>query len=463
MAKQPVAQPAAKPAAQQGAQQPLVQQQPEAQISDATKAMFATLMIPDTKPFRPKKPAMEDITAGRGGRDLKYMEKLQKHAVRSFSTFLYKDEVVKLRQPLYASICPEVDNTPKNAAASGTAWRPTSIMDPLDMDHCISALTHSESYEGAVELWNLDPMKTSAFDIDSSGMRDPTWIKLDVLSGHWSEEVLASSHAVEGKQRFFFPGTPLSFVKEVTLLQTQTKTSNGATLSEMPVSGGHSLVWSFYNALDAALDAGNTRLLGFYREVSLQVSVRLRLNPTANDLGLDRLAMADQLRVKYLGHGAQSFTFLGTDVFFLPVVTTKTEKAPADSGATHLLSKPKLVDLLAALCVTYKGKPIDRNLAHAMLAAQTFSLDRHCRAAVVLLERVGPRGFEDHTRVMRRCHKVSKNSSGGEDQCMAFKFAVECMAVSLLTGDLQDEGNFTVKVVAGTGKSDPGCAHVTLI
>jgi hypothetical protein len=119
VAKQPVAQPAAKPAAQQGAQQPLVQQQPEAQISDATKAMFATLMIPDTKPFRPKKPAMEDITAGRGGSDLKYMEKLRKHAVRSFSTFLYKDEVVKLRQPLYASVCPEVDNTLKNSCQ----WR----------------------------------------------------------------------------------------------------------------------------------------------------------------------------------------------------------------------------------------------------------------------------------------------------------------------------------------------------
>ena len=81
VAKQPVAQPAAKPAAQQGAQQQLVQQQPEAQISDATKAMFATLMIPDTKPFRPKKPAMEDITAGRGGSVRKYMEKLQKRAV----------------------------------------------------------------------------------------------------------------------------------------------------------------------------------------------------------------------------------------------------------------------------------------------------------------------------------------------------------------------------------------------
>ena len=81
VAKQPVAQPAAKPAAQPGAQQPLAQQQPEAQISDANKAFFATLMIPDTKSFRPKKPAMEDITAGRGGSVRKCMEKFQKHVV----------------------------------------------------------------------------------------------------------------------------------------------------------------------------------------------------------------------------------------------------------------------------------------------------------------------------------------------------------------------------------------------
>ena len=93
---------------------------------------------------------MEDITTERGGSVCKYMEKLQKLVVWSFSTFLYKDEVVKLRPPLYASVCREVDNTPKNAAASGAAWRPTSIMEPLDMDHCISALTHSEFYEGTI-------------------------------------------------------------------------------------------------------------------------------------------------------------------------------------------------------------------------------------------------------------------------------------------------------------------------
>ena len=145
------------------------------------------------------------------------------------------------------------------------------------------------------------------------------------------------------------------------------------------------------------------------------------------------------------------------------MVTTETEKTPTASGATHSLSGPKLVYLLTALGFTYKGKPIDRNLAYAMLGAQTFSLDRHCREAVVLLERVGSRVFEDQTRVMRCCHQISKNSSGGEDQCMAVKFAVEGMAVSLLTSDTQDEGKFTVNVDAGMGKSNPGCVHVALI
>ena len=63
---------------------------------------------------------------------------------------LYDDPVIQVRTPLYASACPRIDNTPKNAAASGAEWRPTSIMEPLDMGHCISALIEGTFYEGAI-------------------------------------------------------------------------------------------------------------------------------------------------------------------------------------------------------------------------------------------------------------------------------------------------------------------------
>ena len=145
------------------------------------KGMFGTLMISDTKPFRPARPSIDDIMTGRAGNVGTHMEKLYPYVRWRFSVFLYKDEVVRLRQPLYASVCPDVNNIHKNGAASGTGWRPTSVMEPLDMERCIWSLNHSEFYEGNISIWNLDPMKACAFGIDLD-LRDPSWLQFDVLT-----------------------------------------------------------------------------------------------------------------------------------------------------------------------------------------------------------------------------------------------------------------------------------------
>ena len=170
-------------------------------------------------------------------------------------------------------------------------------------------------------------MKTRAFETDLQ-LRDPTWAQLNVLIGHWSEETLTSSSPDEGKRRFFFPGMVLSFVKDIALLQA--KPRNGTGLSEMPASGGHEMCWSFYVAVGEALEAGDVRRLRLLWEVSNQVTVRLRLNPTVDQLGLDRLRMGDQLRVSFLGSGVQSFFFLCVDLFSLPALSSES----AASGAT---------------------------------------------------------------------------------------------------------------------------------
>ena len=294
-------------------------------------------------------------------------------------------------------------------------------------------------------------MKTSAFDVQLN-LRDPSWLQLDVLTtGFWSEANLAISHSVEGKQRYFFPGIVLSFVKDIALLQA--KAADGTGLCEMPVSGGHELCWSFYDAVDAALEAGDVRRLRLLWEVSNQVTVRLRLNPTPSQIGLDRLTMSDQLRVKFQGTGAQSFFFVCADIFSLPDVAIALKTAGG-------VACQKFVILLGTLGVTYKGKTIDKSIGHAMLAVQPFALDHHCREAVAFLERVAPKVFEDLTRVMRCCQKVKMNTVAGigGDSSEAFKFAVENMAVCLLGGDASDEGVFTVQMIAGAGKSDPGLA-----
>ena len=87
------------------------------------------------------------------------MQKFQACVGWTYSVFLHDDEVIKLRTPLYASACLRIDNTPKNAPATSADWRPTSIKEPLDMEQLLSALTHSNFYEGAISIWNIDVMK----------------------------------------------------------------------------------------------------------------------------------------------------------------------------------------------------------------------------------------------------------------------------------------------------------------
>ena len=218
----------------------------------------------------------------------------------------------------------------------------------------------------------------------------------------------------------------------------------------MPASGGHAVCWSFYQAVDDALVAGDVRRLRLLWEVSNQVTVRLRLKPTAHQLVLDRLNMNDQLRIKALGSGVQSFFQFCCDVFTLPKVDEPQ------------LSSVKLVSFLEEFGVTYKGKAIDKSMGFALLAVMPFALDKGCRESVEILERIEPKAFDDHTKVMRCCQRV-KNSSASSEHLDNFVFATESMAVSLLGGNTKDPNVFTVENLVGKAKGEPGFmkTHVT--
>ena len=128
------------------------------------------LMIDRQTPLRPKIPDMEDIIAGRAISVRCYVEQLYRYVTWKFSIVLHDDEIVKLRQPLYASKCPPIDNVlAASGAAPGngntpsadgvTAWRPTSIMEPMDMENCIKSLRESQFYEAAISIWNIESLR----------------------------------------------------------------------------------------------------------------------------------------------------------------------------------------------------------------------------------------------------------------------------------------------------------------
>ena len=413
----------------------------------ATQGKQSVLMISPSQPFRPKQPDMDEITSGRACSVRKYATNMFQYVSWKFASFLYDDDVIQLRHPLYASKCPPIDNTPKSDAASGAEWRPTSIMEPMDMTRCVWALNQSGIWEGAVSIWNFDTIRTEAFGVNLD-LKDPSWPQFLVLKGHWSMEVLTASHGNTNQQRYLWPSTLLSFVHDVSVLEEKVK--KNLTLRDMPASGGHAVCWSFFAAIDEALEAGDKRRLRLLWEVSNQVTLRLRLNPTTHQLVLDRLTMADQLRVQSLGAGVQSFFELCVELMSLP------ELADGD------ITCPKLLDALKTFGITYKGKPVDKTVGHAMLAAFLFAKDSKCREAVRFLDRVDPKAFDDHTKVMRCCQRIKTCSSFAEHQDM-FVFALECMAVSLLSGDTKDASIFTVDNLAGNKKGDAGYVRTAIV
>ena len=331
------------------------------------------LMIDSVQPFRPQLPSMEDIVSGKAPSVRSYAHNLFRYVSYKFASFLYDDELIELRHPLEESRCPPIENTPKHTASH--LWRPTSIMEPLDMTRCMWSLTHSGFYDGTVSIWNLV---------------------------RWR---LRMHHGILRTTFYMSPrDAPLEF---------------------------------------GSLAAADVRRLRLLWEVSNQVTVRLRLKPTAHQLVLDRLNMADQLRIKALGSGVQSFFQFCCDVFTLP----KTDEPQ--------LSCVKLVALLEEFGVTYKGKAIDKPMGFALLAVMPFALDPQCRETVAFLDRIEPKAFDDPTRVMRCCQRV-KNSSATAEHLDSFVFAMESMAVSLLAGNTKDPSVFTVQNLVGQAKGEPG-------
>ena len=241
----------------------------------------------------------------------------------------------------------------------------------------------------------------------------------------------------------------LSFIKDTAFLEEKANIE-GQTLRDMPVLGGHAVCWSFYAAIDEALEAGSQRRLRLLWEGSNQVTVRLRLNPTAHQLVLDGLAMSDELRIKSLGAGVQSLFDMCVDVFCLP----KTDDPK--------ISCPRFVALLKEFGVAYKGKAIDKVMGYALLSCQAAAFVANCRDAVRILERVDPNAFDDHTSVMRCCQRIKSSSTPAEHLDM-FIFAVESMAVSLLSGDTKTADVFTVDNLAGKSKGEPGLMQTAVV
>ena len=401
----------------------------------ANKTMM--LAIPDTVPFRPVAPTSAEILAGRAPSVLTFMHSLYRSVVSDLSLFLWDNGQVKLREPLYMQTCPEFTSTAGSDADSAV---PTTFKEPWNMVNCIKSLRQNGVYEATSTVWQFNPVAETWGD-EELIPNEPSWHQYQACLGHWSEENLRNSSENEEQRRYIFPGFVPTCVGDIDKISEYA--ARNSTFRDLPACGAHSFLWSLFGAIDDAIHAQprqERRVLKLY-EASLTVTVRMRVSPSGTQLTLDRLSFHDMIRVQGVAANVSSFFEFVVNIVALPVVSID------DSGA-------KIVEKLSGLGVQYKGKPIDRNLSFAIQSVMTFACDASAKDAVRFVERVSPRVFADHTKLMRCCQHLKKTASFYEWMEM-FVFVFESVGVALLSGDAKEE-DFTVEFLVGTRASRAG-------
>ena len=273
---------------------------PKAAAQNPSIPKTTTLGIPETIPFRPAIPEEDEIMSGNAPTLKNWMPKLFRSVVSRLSVLLYDTPEIALRAPLYKQKCPDI------RAAAGARDLPTSFKEPWSMANCPNSLTSTGLYEAAGPIWQFDPC-CEEWDGQELLQGDASWVQWKACLGHWSEVNFVNSSPVPEQRRFVFPGYIPTAVRSVDVVNA-TGVKNGF-FQDLPVCGGHIMLFSLYGALDDALAAAAgasgeearkqavARVLRLY-EASLSVTIRMRVAPSASQIVLDSKVIF-KLRVLY--------------------------------------------------------------------------------------------------------------------------------------------------------------------
>jgi hypothetical protein len=411
------------------------------------------LGISEFEPPLPTKPTERDMIVNSNTcKSLKqYAQENYEWVVWNLSNVLYDHPKISLRAPLAAQRTPSFD-----AMTPGTRMRsvPTTYKEPWNMENCMTSLTTSGLYEGSLTIWQFEPV-TEVWEVNADekvnlGVDAVAWPAVVACQGFWSRAALKSSASDASDGRYVFPTFLLTAVKTIDAIRDLIEHNN--FFSNLPCLASHAVMWSIIDALHEVLAALKNdptnmelldRLVKLY-EASVTVTGRMRLNPSSAQLTLDQLSYVDQLRMLNVGSGATSCFEWFLSVLRLP-------------GVDATLTGPQFQGKLNAYGVTFKGKGVDRNLAYAILSIVGIADRGEGMAAVRFLERINPVIVSDVTKLMRICQTIKKICAPEElhDAC---RMVMECMAVSILSGD-EEADNFTVEYVVPKEKMQKGFVH----
>ena len=398
-----------------------------------------------TQPKTPTMPSEFAIMSGEAASLKSYMANLVDSVWHRLSVFLFEHPQVQLRLPLWTLRTPEFVGM--DLDGSEQHGMPTGYKEPWDLDHSIKSLKTSEMYESSITVWQLDIACVHGFDSESDAVQ---WQQYVACGDLWSKARLVASSPTNKNKRFIYEG----FIPSAVLAVDEVKRllDTGTFFRNLPVGGGHAQLWSLIGALHEALEqhaaedalAGD-RIMRLF-EASVNVTCRMRLSPTKGQMQLDQLGHMDLMRVLQVALGSVSFHQFAMRVLALPKITSK------ETG-NELIAK------LEELGVTFKGKPIDRNLAYGILSLVGVFDTGEGLEAFRFLDRVDSSVMAESYKIVKVIQTLKKLCTRDEwvDGAVAI---TEGMAVAMLSGDKTGDVFSSVYVVPLY--KAPGFAHACI-
>ena len=395
--------------------------------------MHKLLAIPEIQPERMDMPSEDLVMTGVAPTPYEYMQKLVPHVNHGLSVWLYKNK--NLQVPLYTLQTPQIETAASGATAYKEAW---------NMGNCEKSLEGNELYEAAMTVHQFCP-NTHTWNGQELGSELVTWPQVDACTGYWTKAALTASAEKEKMRRLLFPGMMPTCIKTVWEVTELIKKSQ--FFKKLPACGGHAILWSWYIAMDEALRGGDEAIILALHEAGLNVTVRMRLNPSKDQVALDQLAFVDALRMGHLAAGATS------SFEFAVLVCALTKTLETDTG-------PVVEKKINAIGIQFGGKPVTRGMRYTIAAVASICNKAHCLKAVRFLERANPNALANPDKIQRIIACLKKHANVNEVDDMLV-FLMEVMGVSFLCGDAADD-TYSIEKLVGARKGESALVHLWL-
>ena len=176
-------------------------------------------------------------------------------------------------------------DSPPLEISAGAQKSLKNFREPWNMQSCLESLNSTQIYEASGNVFWLDVLGTKFGDLELHDA-DVTWRRLLDGAALWSEEAFLSSCDEAQYRRFIFPGYLLAVLANTSHVESTLK-SGACHFSRLCVLGGHSIIYSWYQALADALAGGvDSRVWKLY-EAGMTATIRLRLTTSKTQVLTD--------------------------------------------------------------------------------------------------------------------------------------------------------------------------------